>query len=162
MRITAGTKGQLLVYFLIIAAMIALAAGSVMQYRVQAIKLQMRINLISELKGECDGNMAQCRIASANLEISRQEGATYTEPAHIRTKAVRGFIKVALTQFKYSGPARLQWQGFVNRLNEYELLKEEAVTVEIPPVDCGDVYDIYYGMMLFLVKAQANNYNFEF
>jgi hypothetical protein len=162
MRILEKNKGQLLVYFLIIAAMIALAAGSVMQYRVQAIKRQMRMNLITELKAECNGNMAQCRIASENVDLSLQDGETYREPAQIRTKAIKGFIKVSLMNFKYSGPARLQWVGLVNRLNQFGVLKEEAAAAEVDPRDCKDLFDIYHEMFLFLVKSQANDYNFEF
>jgi hypothetical protein len=162
MRFIKKNKGQILVYFLIVATMIALAGATVMQYRMQVIKRQLRINLITELKAECDGNMAQCRIASENVDLSLQEGETYREPAQMRTKAIKGFIKVALLSFKYSGPARLQWQGYVKRLNEYGLLKEEGTTAEVDPRDCRDIYDIYYEMKLFLVKAQANNYNFEF
>jgi hypothetical protein len=162
MKLLKNNKGQLIIYFLVAATAIALVAGTAMQYRVQEIKRQMRITLVSELKAECDGNMAQCRIASENVEISSQTGDEYKEPARIRTKAIKKFIKVALMQFKYSGPARLQWQGFVNKLNEYGFLKEEAATVDVDPRDCKDIFDIYHEMNLFLVKAQANNYTFDF
>jgi hypothetical protein len=162
MKVLKRNKGQLVIYLLATAAIIALVLGVMLLNPMRELESQIRLGLVEELTGECDGNMAQCRIAAANLKIYHKAGDKYNKPLRIRSKALKRFIRVMPARFKFSSQANLKWQGFMARLNKYGLINAEENFVNAAPGDNREIYDIYYGLKLLLVKSQANNYTFDF
>jgi hypothetical protein len=162
MKLFSRNKGQLIVYFLIFAMIVGMGWAFVMQYNMSQYNLSLRKRYITELKGECDMNMAACRVSMTDDRLSGQAGDENTDKPVIRTIAMRNIIKVLFRQFRFGAQSRMQWNEIQKKMGTYGLLEGQNSQAVVDPRDCGDVYGIYNELNLFLVKAMIHNYNFNF
>ncbi len=162
MKLLSRGRGQLLIYFLVIATFTAIIWGTILKFNMQEYNRQLRQRYVIELKSECDYNMAQCRAAMTDAEVDSFMGGAGHTATIIKTRALRNFIKVIFRQFNFSSAAWEKWFALQKRIEALDLLKGDAKDVEADSGYCGDIYEVYYDLNLFLIKAQGNNYNFKF
>jgi Fe2+ transport system protein FeoA len=158
MKIIGNNKGQILVYFLIIATFIAITWAGIMRFHMDAINRSIRTTYISELKAECDYNMAACRIAKENNNIF--VGAENELP--LKTRALKNLIRVLNKVFQFSPDGRIGWVNLQKRLESLGVLKGENVYVQIDVRYADEMLQVYRDMQLFLVKVQGHDNNFDF
>jgi hypothetical protein len=155
MKLFSKQRGQILIYFLIIATLIAMGWAGFMKMQMDQISRNLRAKYISGLKTECDINAAACRTAKADAGFygSGRE-------IQIKVRAVKNLIKVMDKMFQFSPQGRIQWVNLKNRMDALGLLKTDAEEVPADLSMADDVIRLCSDMQIFLVKVQAHDCNF--
>lgn len=157
MKLLGKNRGQILIYFLIIATFIATGWAGIMKFRLDQMNRSLRARYIYALRTECDINAAACRIA-------KTDAGFYGRGADIQVKvqAVNNLIRVMDKMFQFSPRGRVQWTDLKNRMDAMGLLRTGEAEVPVDLSMADDIIQLCYDVQIFLVKVQAHDCNFNF
>jgi hypothetical protein len=157
MKLFSKQRGQILLYFFIIAMLIAIGWAGFMKMQMDQMSRNLRAKYISGLKTECDINAAACRIAKADAGFYGGGGEI-----QIKIRAAKNLIKVMDKMFQFSPQGRIQWVNMKTRMNALGLLKTGVDEVPVDLSMAEDILQLCSDIQIFLVKVQAHDYNFNF